>query len=325
MDTSVIICSTGRPLTLHETVLGLLKQTVRPDSILLSLSDDTSVLSDTSALPSVRCVLGPRGSSIQRNTAIPLVRTAYTLFLDDDVELASDYLAQMERLFAADPSIVAASGGVAADGAADGREIRREAAIRAILNYRGNRECGPYNDLYGCNMFVRSEVLRLELFDERLPSYAWLEDLDFSERCKRHGRLVRNRAALMAHLGTRSGRTSDVRYGYTKVANPWYLWRKSVLTSLAEVVVRYWAKTTAGNLVRAIMTTGAQGVNYKKRLLGNLMAYRDLLLRRIDPQNVLKIEDERDPLELQTAANRGASTLPSFPIPTPGDHSLDDH
>ena len=110
MKTTVIICSVNRPKILHETVTGLLQQTVQPDAILLSLCDEGSVLGETKELPGVRCVFGPRGSSVQRNTAIPQAQTPYTLFLDDDVELASDYIAEMERVFSADSTLAAASG-----------------------------------------------------------------------------------------------------------------------------------------------------------------------------------------------------------------------
>jgi len=289
MDTTVIICSLGRSAVLHETVLGLLKQTVQPASIILSLGEEHSALPETEALPRVRRILGAPGSSIQRNAAIHFVRTRYTLFLDDDVELATDYVDRMERLFAADPTIVGASGGVAADGAPSGVAIERRAAVEAIREYTGSRDTVPFKDVYGCNMFVRSDILEVERFDERLPLYGWLEDLDFSLRLKKHGRIVRHRGALVAHLAARSGRTSDLRYGYTKIANPWYLWQKQVLSSLPEVIVRYWAKTTLANLLRALSPNGSHGVNYRKRLAGNLMAYRDLLQGRIHPENILKI------------------------------------
>jgi len=293
MNTTVIICSVNRPSTLHETISGLLKQTAQPDSIILSLCDEISALRETKALPGVRCVLGPKGLTLQRNTAISLLRTPYALYLDDDVELAPDYIEQMERIFAEDPSIAAASGKVVADGARGGKGIEREAAIKAVLEYRGSRACAviKIKDFYGCNMFVRSDVLRTERFDERLPLYGWLEDRDFLWRCAKHGKMVRNQGAIVAHLGTRSGRTSDVRYGYSKVANPWYLWRKSVITSMPELIVRYWMKTTFANIIRAIMPKQPQGANYRKRLMGNLMAYRDLVLFRIDPQNILNIPD----------------------------------
>jgi hypothetical protein len=140
-------------------------------------------------------------------------------------------------------------------------------------------------------MFVRTDVLQTERFDERLPLYGWLEDRDFLHRCAKHGKIVRNQGALVAHLATRSGRTSDVRLGYSKIANPWYLWKKSVITSLPELMVRYLMKTTFANIIRAIMPKQSQTADYRKRLKGNFMAYRDLILFRIDPQNILKIPD----------------------------------
>ena len=175
----------------------------------------------------------------------------------------------------------------------DGKGIEREAAIKAVREYRGSRECAviKIKDFYGCNMFVRTDVLRTERFDERLPLYGWLEDRDFLWRCAKHGKMLRNQGALIAHLATRSGRTSDVRYGYSKIANPWYLWRKSVISSLPELMVRYWMKTTFANILRAVMPKQPQSADYKKRLKGNFMAYRDLFLFRIDPQNILNIPD----------------------------------
>lgn len=293
MKTTVVICSVNRPMILHETVLGLMKQTARPESILLSLCDESSVLSETKALPGVRCILGPKGLTSQRNAAIPHVPTPYTLFLDDDVELASDYVEQMEQVFADDPAISAALGTVVVDGARGGQGIERDFAIQAVRLSIGMRACpvAKINDFYGCNMFVRSGVLRAEKFDERLPLYGWLEDRDFLWRCMKHGKIVRNQSALLAHLGTRTGRTSDVKYGYSKIANPWYLWKKSVIPSLPEVVLRYWLKTTFANTVRAVFQRPPRSADYRKRLAGNLMAYRDLLLSRLDPLNILNIHD----------------------------------
>jgi len=293
MNTTVIICTVNRPTILHETVLGLLKQTVQPGSIILSLCDEDSALSETRALPLVRCILGPQGSSVQRNTAIPLVRTPYALFLDDDVELAHDYIEQMERIFAADPSIAAASGRIVADGAKDGKGIQRDAAVKAVLEYSGSRACAAIKikEFYGCNMFLRSDILRTERFDERLPLYGWLEDRDFLWRCAKHGKMVRNQGAVIAHLATRSGRTSDVRYGYLKIANPYYLWKKSVISTLPELIARYWIKTTFANMIRAVYPRQPQTADYRKRLKGNFMAYRDLFRFRLDPQNILSIPD----------------------------------
>ena len=298
MNTTVIICSFNRSAILHDTVCSLLQQTTRPEAILLSLCDELSVLPETKSLPGVRCIFGPQGSSAQRNTAIAFASTPYALFLDDDVELAPEYIEQMERVFMADPSIAAASGEVVEDGAKSGKGIERSVAINALLHYRGGRECTgiKIKDFFGCNMFVRRDILDKERFDERLPLYGWLEDRDFLWRCAKHGKMIRNRSAQIAHLATRSGRTSDVRYGYTKIANPFYMWRKGVVSNVAELIVMYWIKTTFANIARAIAPRQSPTADYRQRLKGNFLAYRDLLLFRIDPQNILAIPDSRAPV-----------------------------
>ncbi len=293
MNTTVIICSLNRSAILHETICGLLKQTRQPASILLSLCDEQSVLPETTTLPGVRCVIGPKGSSAQRNTAMPLAHTPFVLFLDDDVELAADYIEQMERVFMADASIAAASGEIVEDGATNGKGIDRDFALAAIRHYSGSRGCTgiKIREFYGCNMFVRSDILRSERFDERLPLYGWLEDRDFLWRCAKHGKLLRNRSALIAHLATRSGRTSDVRYGYTKIANPYYMWRKGVIQSAAELLIVFWMKTTLANVVRSFAPKQPPTADYRQRLKGNLLAFRDLFRFRLDPQNILDIPD----------------------------------
>jgi hypothetical protein len=53
----------------------------------------------------------------------------------------------------------------------------------------------------------------------------------------------------------------------------------------------FWMKTTSANIVRAMNPKQPPSADYRKRLKGNLMAYRDLLLFRLDPENILKIPD----------------------------------
>src|SRR5262249_13081983 len=153
-----------------------LKQTAMPSAIILSLSDEGSVLPETRTLPRVRCLYGPCGSSAQRNSAIPAAATPFVLFLDDDVELAPDYIEQMERAFTYDPAIAAASGKIVADGAHSGKGISRDEAVRSLQEFRGDRSVTgiPIREFYGCNMFVRGRILAREKFDEHLPLYGWL-------------------------------------------------------------------------------------------------------------------------------------------------------
>lgn len=102
MNTTIVICSANRPEVLAETVDSLLRgQSLAPREIIISIFNPQHVLEETSAHPAVRVVLGARqGTCVQRNVAARLVKSQYTLFLDDDVELAPDFIESMERLLA---------------------------------------------------------------------------------------------------------------------------------------------------------------------------------------------------------------------------------
>jgi len=70
MRTVIVICSADRPQTLHETVAALVRQTIAPAAILLSLCDQQSLLDETARLPLVRVIYGLRGLTKQRNTSL---------------------------------------------------------------------------------------------------------------------------------------------------------------------------------------------------------------------------------------------------------------
>ena len=112
MNTTVVICSVHRPEILSETVDSLVRrQSVPPREIIISVVNQDHVAEKTRAYSTVRVVTsGRQGTCVQRNVAAKLVRTPYTLFLDDDVELASNYIESMEHLLYEDEDVVAATG-----------------------------------------------------------------------------------------------------------------------------------------------------------------------------------------------------------------------
>src|SRR5690242_3159450 len=94
---AVIVCSADRPLILHETLVSLAQQTRPPKEVLVCVPDEISVLPATRTLPRTRVFVGPRGSSVQRNFAIDRLTPGsdLVLFLDDDVELARNFIASI--------------------------------------------------------------------------------------------------------------------------------------------------------------------------------------------------------------------------------------
>jgi GT2 family glycosyltransferase len=211
------------------------------------------------------------------------------VFFDDDFLPATGWLAAIEATFAAHPGIVAATGHVVADGIKgpglsphDGRAL-----LRADPGSPANATLAETYNAYGCNMALRLAPMRAHAlaFDEALPLYGWYEDIDLCRRLAPHGRIVRVPAARGVHLGTKLGRTSGLRLGYSQIANPAYLARKGSYAwrrALASM-----ARNLAANLARS--AAPEPWVDRSGRLRGNLIALSDLLRGRADPRRVLDL------------------------------------
>jgi GT2 family glycosyltransferase len=296
MKTAVIVSSVNRPQVLHETVLALHRQTTSPLAIILSLCDVRSLLPETSSLPGVRVVQGERGLTRQRNTGLSAVPSAaeYVLFLDDDTELAPNYLESMERLFDGRGDLAVASSVLAVDGLGIGRPLSREEAIAAVLRHRVERRTEPAEGITGCNIFVRIPVAKKVRFDERLPLSGWLEDFDFSVRSRAHGRVVWNFETCAAHLGVqRASRERGFLVGYAQVANSYYLCQKGVIPSFGKLVGGYWLPAFRMNLRGLLRCALHRDSPWTRvfdppgRMAGNARALLDAALHRLSPERLL--------------------------------------
>jgi glycosyltransferase involved in cell wall biosynthesis len=297
MRTAVVISTLGRPETLQETVESVQRQSVLPVAILLSVCTAADVSRKTLELPLARVVFGPKGLTKQRNTSLAALpgEAEFVLFLDDDVELARDYIARMEAMFAAHPEIVVASGGVcSADGPRLGRAVGREEAADAVHHHRCEDRMIKSEGAYGCNMFVRRSVLGIERFDEQLLLESWLEDYDFSVRCSRHGEVVWNLATCVAHLGVQRGsKERGFRVGYAQIANSHYLWRKGVIPSLGKLLWRFWLPALRVSLQGTIRPKPpwSERFDYPGRLRGNVRALLDAASFRLKPERILEFDE----------------------------------
>ncbi|WP_102222580.1 glycosyltransferase family 2 protein [Acidimangrovimonas sediminis] len=288
------IATAGRPAIVAETLRDIARQSRRPDFVILSVSgpeDLDEACLDQLPFPCM-VVTGHKGASVQRNRAIAtLGRDDIVLFLDDDFLMAPDYVEQTLALFDANPDIMVATGRVIADGILgpgmqfqEGRDRIRAVPRRAASADLRMEE--TYNG-YGCNMAVRAQpLIEHEIrFDESLPLYAWLEDVDLSRRLSAHGRIVRSGAMRGVHLGTKTGRTPGVKLGYSQMANPVYLMRKGTMApkrALAQM-----GRNLASNVVKSVRPE--PWVDRRGRLRGNLMALIDVALRRDTPERILRM------------------------------------
>jgi GT2 family glycosyltransferase len=286
LKVAICIATKGRAPILRETLNELRHQTRAPDRILICYAD----LADVAGIcpePNVTLLKGPPGLTVQRNVLLDATEDCdIVVFFDDDFLPAPRYLEVTIDVLAANPDIVATTGHVIADGA-KGPGIPCEVGRQLLA---ADDKCVPGEVLssafhaYGCNMAARVAPARDHAvrFDERLALYAWYEDIDFSRRLARYGRIVRIDAARGVHLGTKSGRTSGKRLGYSQVMNCIYLARKGSYPWKAAIrsIVRH----LAINLVRSPWPE--DWVDRRGRLFGNTLAFCDLFRGRIMPERV---------------------------------------
>ena len=288
------IATAGRREQLALTLHQLAHQIVAPYRVVVcpaSFEDfDESTLPDMGA-PVIR-VTGPRGSCAQRNAIIAKSADCdVLLFIDDDFYLAPDYLACLAQVFTAHPDIAIVTSHPEHDGA-NGPGLTHDFAIAAInarqlLKRNDNSELSETYGGYGCNLGVRLSVVFAHdiRFDESLPLYGWLEDVDFSRRVAEHGRVVTCQSLYGVHLGTKRGKSSGVRLGYSQVANPIYMMRKGSMSW------GYGTKQIGRNVIRNLTRffNAEPWVDRRGRTKGNFLALFDLAVGRVHPNRILEL------------------------------------
>jgi GT2 family glycosyltransferase len=281
----VLIATVGRPELTRQTTDMLADQTRPPDGVVVVSVDPSDVEGVAGGRASPVVLFSEKGSCRQRNVGLDWIadKADIVTFFDDDFVPAPAYLAQVEKIFAENPDVIGLTGELIADGAhsaglslAEGRALIDAASFDAAAPLH-NRDA-----LYGCNMSVRLEKARDLRFDEALPLYGWQEDIDYSRRLASRGLLVGTRRTTGVHLGTRGGRTSGKRFGYSQVANLIYLWRKGTMQpALGE---RLLVQNLASNFIRSFWPE--PHIDRRGRLRGNLLALSDLVRGRLDPRRI---------------------------------------
>lgn len=295
LNLQIGIPTTGRREIVSQVLPSLCRQTRLPDRVMIAVASEADV--DRSLLERLplgfEVVLSEKGSCPQRNRILSRASDAdVLLFLDDDFILAPDYLAHLEDLFLTAPDVAVATGTVIADGimgpglAFDEGMARIEAA--------GGRASPVVTEVYngyGCNMAVRMRLQRETgvTFDEALPLYGWLEDVDFSRRLAARGRIVRSGALVGVHLGVKVSRSPGFSLGYSQIANPVYLLRKRTM-SLRHAGVQMCRNVVAniGKLARP-----EPWIDRRGRVKGNMKALADLVSGRLDTTRILEFGGRR--------------------------------
>lgn len=293
MRLAVAIATTGRAAVLRQTAPTMLAQTRPPDVFIIAGAAAEDIEGLTELDPRIEVMVAPRGASAQRNAAMQALRGRCdaVVFFDDDYVPTPTYLAEVERLFCANPDVAALTGWVFVDGVHSGG-VSFERAATEVQNppapppSPNGAELWDVGHVYGCNMAARMPAAADVGFDERLPLYSWQEDRDFSRRLAAHGRITRSHALLGVHLGVTKARSPGLRLGYSQVANPLYLLRKGTMRPFETLDLV--SRNVAANALRSFKPE--PWIDRVGRLRGNLLALADALRGRMAPERILQFK-----------------------------------
>jgi glycosyltransferase involved in cell wall biosynthesis len=288
------IATAGRCEVLAKSIQLLKRQTRMPELLVVCPlpSDGIGDKAFDDFPAPTRVIRGPIGLCAQRNAILSAAESAdLIVFFDDDFLADAGYIAKLEQIFLAHPDVVASTGHVLADGIS-GPGLAFEQGLEILNASRpAPASAGTLHaqyGTYGCNMAFRLAPIRANnlLFDENLPLYGWQEDIDFSTRLASFGRIVKSDELMGVHLGVKAGRTSGVRYGYSQIVNPIYLFRKGTMSS--KHARRLMSRNVLANLIRSLWPE--PWVDRKGRLRGNFLALVDIIKKRDSPVRILQLD-----------------------------------
>ncbi|WP_209610442.1 glycosyltransferase family 2 protein [Sphingomonas sp. PL20] len=269
------------------------RQSLMPNAMIWAVhSDDDLPSGEWRSRPNspIVCKSDP-GLTKQRNAALRIVppETNIVAFFDDDYIPSSYCIEGIVNVFKLYPLAIGITGVILADGiktvGIGVGEAMNIIAERDKMGWAKSPRLVRQEGLYGCNMAYRFHSLARETFDENLPLYGWQEDVDFANRAARYGIIGATDGFGGVHRGSKSGRSSGRRIGYSQISNPIYLWNKRTMSTALAVRLMF------GNIVanHARMIMPEPWVDRKGRVVGNWIAIVDLILGRLDPTRVVDL------------------------------------
>ena len=280
----VVIATRGRPQLAALVIDELNRQTMPPDAVVV-------VVSDIVDAPRVDCgnltiVTSAPGLTSQRNAGIDELGDTVDIvvFFDDDFFPSRYWIENVCALFTSAAGIVTVTGHALADGSKTAGLTWDEAAYLVERADRQPKQApGLIKENFspvGCNMAFRRSAIGELRFDERLVLYAWQEDTDFGARIAKRGRSVFSNSLWGVHLGTKGGRTSGCRLGYSQMVNPRYLVAKGTMQPPKAIELA--GRNFLANALRALCPEPY--IDRRGRLRGNLIGLWDVATGRWRPE-----------------------------------------
>lgn len=167
------------------------------------------------------------GLPAARNALLAASDAEVVVFLDDDCEIAADFVRVVQHLAQSEPTTIAWGPVVEQRG----RWIRRAHRIGHLGAFHDSRRLvagrnnHPVNALFGCCFAVRRDAAQHVGFDARRPGYALGEDFDFFRRLARAHPQARMRfASNLAAVHRRDGEDRALPFTRGLAKSAFLLW-----------------------------------------------------------------------------------------------------
>ncbi len=245
---AVAICTYRRPESLFRLLRSVSRQQRLPDQVVVvdaspDEATEGAVARWAAEGPMPRCVLyyrvtgDLRGLTRQRNFALARVVTDLVAFFDDDIVLQDGCLDHMEQVHRRRRDVVGVGALITnhSDHPDLAWRLRRLLFLVPSLSpgryyasgvstpwWPARTAASPVTEgdwLPGGATMWRTVAARETGFIEGFDGYASGEDLEFSLRVARRGKLVMAAGALVQHLHERGGRPDEEELGYATVRN----------------------------------------------------------------------------------------------------------
>jgi GT2 family glycosyltransferase len=268
---SVIICTRNRFDDFCATFVSLTKQERLPDELVVVDSSETRRIEEFLSLANVpfdiKYLHSKPGLTLQRNLGIRSSIGNLIYFFDDDVDLEIGYLREVEKVFDKDKQNRTGAVGGKIKNLSEYRDNAFRDRFHGLIFKMvriffglGDLGSGRYRlsgmptfphlhtqarqceTLTGCCMAFRREVFSEIEFDENLPGYGLMEDVDISKRLIDIGyRIYYEPAAALVHKTSPQNRLDYFRWGEMSVVNYDYLFRKNWARDVYRWPFYYWA------------------------------------------------------------------------------------
>jgi GT2 family glycosyltransferase len=292
LSSSVVICTLNRPVEIQRCASSIALQSRKPQQVIVVDAGDlgpakqrVKEICDQAGIEFVYCQDQP-STTRQRNRGAMLAEGEILFFLDDDVELDPDYIAEIVDLYELDQSgKLGGASGVLIPGPSPSSsfwkvfawlfmlaETRRDVGTRLKPSHfpvHATGLTGPrYSEILPSTaVSYRAGVFKRYLFDVHLTGYVMAEDIDLSYRVSRAYKLVLTPDATFGHSKSPVSRNSPREHEKRRLLFTQYFFQKNLGDSRWRHLARYWS------------------------LLGLGMRYFYLGLRQRDMQRLLGLYD----------------------------------